>query len=216
MKLILSGHDDRYAIEQLQMSLFSQKEDGEALCALHRGNIWLTAVTTITIAGKTTRASRRLMAKEETVRLRRRILQQSFYLAALPHLVQLQCMDLYDLLRKLMEKNNWNLSLFATAMESYENVKPLSKEERYLLYLLLVYPEKFWKITNFYYNSKKKMLQEDKKRMKQMLHSFLAAELGFEPRQTESESVVLTVTQFRYALISHNVNYFTISIAICQ
>ena len=88
MKLILSGHDDRYAIEQLQMSLFSQKEDGEALCALHRGNIWLTAVTTITIAGKTTRASRRLMAKEETVRLRRRILQQSFYLAALPHLEQ--------------------------------------------------------------------------------------------------------------------------------
>lgn len=69
--------------------------------------------------------------------------------------LQLQCMDLYDLLRKLMEKNNWNITLFATAMEHYENVRPLSKEEKYLLYLLLVYPEKFWKITNFYYNSKK-------------------------------------------------------------
>ena len=69
--------------------------------------------------------------------------------------LQLQCMDLYDLLRKLMEKNNWSVSLFVTAMENYEDVRPLSKEEKYLLYLLLVYPEKFWKITNFYYNSKK-------------------------------------------------------------
>ena len=77
MKLILSGHDDRYAIEQLQMSLFSQKEDGEAVCALHRGKTWLTAVTTITVGDKTTRGSRRLRAEEETVRLRRRILQQS-------------------------------------------------------------------------------------------------------------------------------------------
>ena len=88
MKLTLSGHDDRYAIEQLQMSLFAQREDGEAYCALHRGKTWLTAVTSITVQGKTTRASRRLMAADETVRLRRRILQQSYYLAALPHLEQ--------------------------------------------------------------------------------------------------------------------------------
>ena len=88
MKLTLSGHDDRYAIEQLQMSLFAQREDGEAYCALHRGKTWLTAVTSITVQGKTTRASRRLKAADETVRLRRRILQQSFYLAALPHLEQ--------------------------------------------------------------------------------------------------------------------------------
>ena len=88
MKLTLSGHDDRYAIEQLQMSLFAQWEDGEALCALHRGNTWLTAVTTITIHGKTTRGVRRMKATDETVRLRRRILQQSYYLAALPHLEQ--------------------------------------------------------------------------------------------------------------------------------
>ena len=88
MKLTLSGHDDRYAIEQLQMSLFAQREDGEAYCALHRGKTSLTAVTSITVQGKTTRASRRLKAADETVRLRRRILQQSFYLAALPHLEQ--------------------------------------------------------------------------------------------------------------------------------
>ena len=89
MKLTLHGHDDRYAIEQLQMSLFAQREDGEAFCALHRGKTWLTAVTTVTLNGKTTRASRRMKAAEETVPLRRRILQQSVYLAALPHLEQI-------------------------------------------------------------------------------------------------------------------------------
>ena len=88
MKLTLQGHQDQYAVEQLQMALFSTQSEGEALSTLHRGNTWLTATAQITINGKTTRASRRLKAGEETVRLRRRILQQSYYLAALPHLSQ--------------------------------------------------------------------------------------------------------------------------------
>ncbi len=82
MKLTLSGHDDRYAVEQLQMALFPEGTEGEAVSALHRGNTWLTATAKITIGGKTAAASRRLKAAEETVRLRRRCLQQSYYLAA--------------------------------------------------------------------------------------------------------------------------------------
>ena len=88
MKLQLKGHDDLYAVEQLQLALFppeSREEDG-AVSTLHRGKTWLTAVTQITRNGKTTRALRRLKAAEETVRTRRRCLQQSYYLAALPHL----------------------------------------------------------------------------------------------------------------------------------
>ena len=86
MKLTLIGHDDLYAVEQLQMALFSTSQEGEAISQLHRGNTWLTAVTTITRNGKTSRVSRRLKTAEETVRLRRQILQRSYYLAALPHL----------------------------------------------------------------------------------------------------------------------------------
>jgi len=86
MKLTLQGHDDRYAVEQLQMALFATRPDGEAVSSLHRGKTWLTAVTTVTLDGKTTRAVRRLKASDETVRARRRALQQSYYLAALPHL----------------------------------------------------------------------------------------------------------------------------------
>ena len=82
MKLTLTGHDDRYAVEQLLLSLFPETEGGEAVSALHRGHTWLTATAKITLHGRTASASRRLKASEETVRLRRRILQQSLYLAA--------------------------------------------------------------------------------------------------------------------------------------
>ncbi len=88
MKLTLIGHEDRYAVEQLQMALFSVEDQGQAISALHRGPTWMTAVTTISLGGKTAQARRRLKTGEETVRLRRRILQQSYYLAALellPH-----------------------------------------------------------------------------------------------------------------------------------
>ena len=82
MNLTLIGHDDRYAVEQLQMALFPEGTAGKAVSILHRGKIWLTATAKITLDGKTVTASRRLKAAEETVRLRRRALQQSYYLAA--------------------------------------------------------------------------------------------------------------------------------------
>ena len=88
MKLTLIGHDDRYAVEQLQMSLFPEGTEGEAVSSLHRGKVWLTATAKISLEGKTVTASRRIKAAEETVRLRRRALQQSYYLAALQLLPQ--------------------------------------------------------------------------------------------------------------------------------
>ena len=81
MELTLLGHDDRYAVEQLQLSLFSV-QTGQAVSQLHRGKKWLTAVTRITLDGKTGVGIRRLPAQTETVRLRRQILQQSYYRAA--------------------------------------------------------------------------------------------------------------------------------------
>ena len=82
MKLTLIGHEERYAVEQLQMSLFDLQADGEAVSTLHRGKQWLTAVTKITKDGCTVTAARRLKAADETVRLRRQVLQQSYYLVA--------------------------------------------------------------------------------------------------------------------------------------
>ena len=40
-------------------------------------------------------------------------------------------------------------------MESYERVLPVSEVERQVLYYLFLYPEKYWKQINFYYNANK-------------------------------------------------------------
>ena len=92
MKLYLRGHEDLYAVEQLQMQLFPSEpseyvqtpfRDGNgAVSALSVGKIYLTATAKITWNGKTAVAARRLKKEQETVRLRRRILQQAYYLAA--------------------------------------------------------------------------------------------------------------------------------------
>ena len=53
MKLTLIGHDDRYAVEQLQLALFPEDAQGEATSTLHRGRVWLTATTSVTLDGHT-------------------------------------------------------------------------------------------------------------------------------------------------------------------
>lgn len=63
--------------------------------------------------------------------------------------------DLYLLLRKLLEKGNWSIALGTDLLEAYEKKCPLSAMSRIDLYYRLAYPEKFWKIVNFYYNSGK-------------------------------------------------------------
>ena len=66
-----------------------------------------------------------------------------------------QILDLYDFLRKLMEKNSWRLDLGLRAAEIYCEEKKPEEWERKVLFLMLCYPEKYWKLMNFYYNGKK-------------------------------------------------------------
>ena len=89
MKLTLIGHDDLYAVEQLQMSLFGNNAEGEAISRLNRGGTYCTASTTITYNGRTATACRRFKTGDETVRLRRQKLQQSYYAAAIQLLPKL-------------------------------------------------------------------------------------------------------------------------------
>lgn len=63
--------------------------------------------------------------------------------------------DLYLLLRKLLEKSDWSVSLGTELLETYHAELPISAFSRIDLYYRLAYPEKFWKIVNFYYNSGK-------------------------------------------------------------
>ncbi len=63
--------------------------------------------------------------------------------------------DIYLFMRKLLEKSNWKQETGFTLLSAYEKENVLSKEDYTDLYYRLAYPEKFWKIVNFYYNSGK-------------------------------------------------------------
>lgn len=72
----------------------------------------------------------------------------------------IQAADLYRFMRKAMEKHGWNADLGLSMLESYERVLPMDKKERTCLYYLFLYPEKYWKQLNFYYNANKAWIPE--------------------------------------------------------
>ena len=95
MKLLLIGHEERYAVEQLQLALFPLEpmepmteafEGDGAVSRLIREPDSLIARTSICLGGITRTAVYEMPACDETVSLRRRILQQSYFKAALPFL----------------------------------------------------------------------------------------------------------------------------------
>ena len=63
--------------------------------------------------------------------------------------------DLYLFMRKLLEKGNWSIELGNLLLETYHQERELTQADYRQLYYRFIYPEKFWKIVNFYYNSGK-------------------------------------------------------------
>lgn len=95
--------------------------------------------------------------------------------------------DLANFMRKMLEKNNWNMGLGIDLIHAYEKIRPLGSQEMTYLYIYLAYPEKFWKVANHYYNSHKAWIsgrnieklqkvmaqEENRTRFLQILFSFL-------------------------------------------
>ena len=71
-----------------------------------------------------------------------------------------QITDLYLFMRKCMEKQNWNSELGIHMLNEYNKVKSMTPEEKRVLYILFLYPEKFWKIVNHYYNGNKSWISQ--------------------------------------------------------
>lgn len=69
--------------------------------------------------------------------------------------IGIQILDLYDFIRKVMEKNGWKQELGLRMVDAYQQIRGMDLREKRLLYTMLLYPEKYWKQCNFYYNGKK-------------------------------------------------------------
>lgn len=66
-----------------------------------------------------------------------------------------QINDLYRFMRKILEKHEWNPRLGMRMLENYTMIRPISRTEKTLLYIKMLYPEKFRKLANYYYGSNK-------------------------------------------------------------
>lgn len=68
--------------------------------------------------------------------------------------------DFYLLFRKISEKSDWSIPLAHLMLDSYRKERTIEASEWRQLELRLRYPEKFWKIINYYYNSKKSWIPD--------------------------------------------------------
>ncbi len=66
-----------------------------------------------------------------------------------------QLLDLHHFLRKILEKNDFSMEYAYEVISGYSSVVGLRATDYQLLYCLLSYPDKFWKVSNHYFNGKK-------------------------------------------------------------
>lgn len=85
---------------------------------------------------------------------------------------QLQIVDVYNYLRKVMEKYQWNEQIGIKLLECYNDMNNISDKDRRILRILLSYPEKFRKIVNHYYNSNKAFISDKSIEKLQQVISF--------------------------------------------
>ena len=72
----------------------------------------------------------------------------------------IQVADLYRFMRKILEKYNWNQELAGEMLREYHKIRPISAEEWKNLRVRFTYPEKYWKLANYYYSHKKVWISE--------------------------------------------------------
>ena len=69
--------------------------------------------------------------------------------------LDIQAGDLYHFMRKILEKHNWDCVLGEEMLRAYHAKKKISREEWEYLRIRFMYPDKFWKLADYYYTHSK-------------------------------------------------------------
>lgn len=76
---------------------------------------------------------------------------------------ELNVYDVANLIRRKMRKCNWDFSIAMKMIEAYDRRRSLSEGEISTLKGILLFPQKFWRIANSYYNMNKAWTQRSMK-----------------------------------------------------
>lgn len=71
-----------------------------------------------------------------------------------------QMADLYRFMRKILEKYQWDMTLAREMLRTYHREKRITPEEWSLLRICFSYPDKYWKLANYYYSRNKVWVSE--------------------------------------------------------
>jgi spore coat protein, CotS family len=68
---------------------------------------------------------------------------------------ELKVYDLANLLRRKMRKCDWNIEKARLLIDGYTSVVELDNDDMEVMKLILLFPQKFWRVVNRYYNSRR-------------------------------------------------------------
>jgi CotS family spore coat protein len=70
--------------------------------------------------------------------------------------IEMPVHDIYGFLRRILKRENtsWDFEIYKTAIEVYEKIRTLSYIEHLIIYSLLMFPHKFWKVSRDYYKNR--------------------------------------------------------------
>ncbi len=89
------------------------------------------------------------------------MLKNTFAVTNFDHWVfDVQMADLYHFMRKILEKYSWDISLAKEMLYAYHRERPITGEEWQNLRVRFTYPEKYWKLSNYYYTHNKAWISE--------------------------------------------------------
>ncbi len=71
---------------------------------------------------------------------------------------ELKVYDIANFLRRKMRKCNWLIDEATFILDVYQSVEKLSRDDFYVLGIMLRFPQKFWRAANKYYNSRRSLL----------------------------------------------------------
>lgn len=68
---------------------------------------------------------------------------------------ELKIYDIANLIRRKMRKCYWNVDDAKTIIEEYRRVEDICNDEIHVMKIMLQFPQKFWRVANKYYNSRR-------------------------------------------------------------
>lgn len=74
--------------------------------------------------------------------------------------IHMAIVDLYDYMRKILEKYEWDIKLAYKMFDEYNRIRTISEKEFQILAYLFAFPEKYFKILDHYYNGSKYWLPD--------------------------------------------------------